>query len=80
MSKEFYCQCELRKRCDTGELIDIAWIPEKFAKVNKLVNIKLDDGKLDGPWKIIKVYSKVESEKIEGSERDYLKQREVSDI
>lgn len=70
----------MRKSTEGGEFVDIAWIPEKFAQINKLVNIKRDTGELDGPWKIVVIHSKLEADKVEISERDFLKQRRVSDI
>jgi hypothetical protein len=45
-----------------------------------LVNIKKENGKFDGPWRVVKVYGKLEASKVEESERDFLKQRKFSDI
>lgn len=70
----------MRKQSEIGEYIDTAWIPEKFAHVGKLVKIKKDSGEYDGPWRVSKVYGKLEASKVEASERDFLKQRKVSDI
>lgn len=82
MSKktEYYVQCELNKRVGGGILHDVAWIPERFAVIGKQIKIKRDDGTWDDGWTVTKTYSKIEADKIEGCERDHLKQRKASDI
>jgi len=65
-------QCRLQR----GGMIQTAWIPEKFAGVGKFVKICGEDG-----WGVIYVgerrtpYSEVNERG-----RDYLRQREASDI
>ena len=55
--------------------VDVSWIPEKFAQVGNIIKVKTDEG-----WEITKVFSKKEKKYIENKERDYLKQRKVSDM
>jgi len=77
---EFYVQCELKKQVENGFVYDIAWIPEKFATIGKQIKIKQEDDTWDCGWAVVKTYSRIEADKIEGCERDYLKQRKVSDV
>jgi hypothetical protein len=79
MSKKtkYYCQCRFEcKTSDDSCLIDVAWIPEKFAKVNKLIRRKGHSG----IWKVTNVFKRMKSEDIEANEMDYKKQRKVSDV
>jgi hypothetical protein len=67
------------KDISNGHKIYVSWIPEKFAIKGKVLKLKLNDIFEDG-WKVIFVGSRQEAEIVEENERDYLKQREVSDI
>jgi hypothetical protein len=70
----YYVQCELR----SGSAKDIVWIPDKFAEVGKMLMI---DGYKNG-WVVSQVFesSKKTKKEVNEKSRDYLKQREASDI
>lgn len=78
-NKKFYCWCELQKKVNDGTKIDMAWIPERFAQINKIVKIKKDGGWDEG-WEVTYVGPRQLASIVENQERDYLKQRKVSDI
>lgn len=75
----FYVQCDLEKQMEGYVVTDTAWIPEKFATINRNIKIKIDN-EWSLNWKVVKMYGKEEEEKVEKGERDYLKQRKVSDV
>jgi len=64
-------QCKLQK----GITFQYSWIPEKFAKVGNYVRLKDDDG-----WKVVEVFSTMDSKKVQERSIDYRNQRKVSDI
>ena len=77
---KFYCQCELRKPVSKDSYqTNIAWIPEKFAVMNKFVKIKTENGWDEG-WQVTYVGAKQKADLVEAKERDYLRQRKASDI
>ena len=49
---DIYIQCELTKTTQTGKIVTIHFIPEKFAKINK--TLKIDGDEED--WKVTEVY------------------------
>ena len=69
---ENYKQCKLKH---VNNCYQVAWIPSRFATVGKEISIKGEKG-----WIVEKVYNERFSKEIFDGERDYLKQREVSDI
>ena len=78
---EFYYQCEMKKKInDTSYIVDVAWIPAKFAKIGKWVKIKQENGTWDDGWQITYVGAKQKEEIVKDRERDYLNQRGVSDV
>jgi hypothetical protein len=58
----------------------ISWIPEKLAIKGKIISLKNYDGVFEDGWEVMEVWTKREASLVELSERDYLKQRKVSDI
>lgn len=69
-NKKYHYQCKLeRKGWHT-----VTWIPDKYAKVGKIVKLGNHD------WEVIKVYSKMDSRKVQQRSVDYKSQREASDI
>ena len=64
-------QCKLGRK----DIIDIAWIPNKFAKVGKYLRIKEVNG-----WKVLEVWNSRSANEVRDRERDYLKTRKASDI
>jgi hypothetical protein len=71
---EYYVQCELR----SGKAQDVAWIPGQFAEIGKILKI---DGYKNG-WIVSEVFEteKKTRKEVNVKSRDYLKQREASDI
>ena len=72
----YYKQCELGK----GVLRTVAWLPEKFARQDKYLEIETDDGWSNG-WKVLTVNQTRLTEKymLECSQ-DWIKTREASDV
>lgn len=79
MPEQTYTQCIYTQpvTSNTNAIrVGTAWIPTQFAKVGKKIRI---DGK-DGVWTVTGVGSTKSKEYAERASRDYLKQREASDI
>ncbi len=66
---DFFCQCKLVR----GTTTQVTWIPDSFAKIGKYLKIHGEDG-----WQVSSVYDRVARHELR--ERDYLHQREASDI
>jgi hypothetical protein len=73
---EFYVQCELRR---VNGQIDMAWIPEQYARKGKFLRIR-NHGKWENGWEVTAVYSRKHADEVLENERLYLVQREASDI
>lgn len=71
-----HTQCRLRK----GDIETVGWIESHLAVVGKPVRMKLDDGTWETGWNVIEVWTTAPSEVVKERERDYLRQREASDI
>lgn len=66
MSKknDTYRQCKLVKQTDTGTLVDVAWIPARFAKVGRQLQLRKEQGngcvvgytEWDGGWVVDEVW------------------------
>lgn len=69
---KYHKQCLLMKNNGNQQIV---WLPEKFAKINKILEINGDNG-----WVVIGVYSKEFSKLITGRSNGYLHQRKMSDI
>lgn len=86
MAKEsFYCQCRLQKPLSqvtssgwVPHMEMTSWIPEKYAEDEKVLKIKVD-GEWEDGWVVVDVYSRKTEKEVLDFERDYLKQRSVSD-
>lgn len=66
-----YTQCRLKN----GRSQQVAWIPTEFAIKGKTLEIKGERG-----WRVISIGSTVDESYVREHERDYMKQREASDI
>ena len=66
-----YCQVLLCK----GNEQQTAWIPEKFARINRVLKIKDEDG-----WVVKELYSISSEDFVRDHERDFRTQRLASDI
>lgn len=74
--QQFYRQCTLER----GTQGDVAWIPEQYAVLDKYLRIK-KDGDDENGWKVVTVgASRVDGAYLKEHERNYLTQREASDI
>lgn len=76
--QSIYRQVELSKRI--GRIIKrerhmVAWIPATLASLNRTLTIKGDPG-----WKVVAVGASATEAFLKSRERDYLHQREASDI
>ncbi len=70
-NKKYHYQCKL---CREGGWYTVTWIPDKYAKVGKIVKLGNHD------WEVIRVYAKMDSRKVQQRSVDYKNQREASDI
>ena len=75
-----FCQCKLAKPItERATEIQVSWIPERYAVVNKVLSLKMD-GKWADDWTVLEAYPEKHTvEIVEARERDYLLQRKVSD-
>jgi hypothetical protein len=65
----------MEKEIETGKLIHVAWIPTQYAKKDKVISIKMNEGWDDG-WKVIEVgASKVDGDVL-NTQRDAQKRWE----
>jgi hypothetical protein len=78
MSKpKLYTQCKFAQQTEKGSWrFDVAWIPKKFARVGNW--IRIDDR--EGNWRVCEVWGTKPEEELLADERNYMKQRSVSDI
>ena len=71
-----YKQCILHRKVGDSVLVDQAWIPSNFAVRGKFLEIKGENG-----WQVVVVGSTIAtSEDVNRNSRDYVHQREASDI
>ena len=76
MAQVFYRQCTLTR----GTEGDVAWIPEQFAVLNKYLRIK-KEGVEENGWQVTTVgANRVDGAYLKEHERNYMTQREASDI
>jgi hypothetical protein len=56
MSKiTYFKQCHLSKKIDTGEMKQTSWIPEEFAKLNKVIKLRDENGTWVNGWVVRQV-------------------------
>lgn len=71
-NKDNFCkQCVLQR----GDWVQVAWIPEKFAQLNKYLKIGDEDG-----WQVVSIGGRRAQAEVNERSRDHLKQRVGSDI
>lgn len=68
-------QCVLRK----GKSTQVAWIPAKFAKVGKKIELK-ENGEWEEGWEVQSIYHSSRFYEVRERSQDYKKQRLASDI
>jgi hypothetical protein len=77
----YYRQCKLRQESWRGnETLLTTWIPEQFAHVGKKLRLQDKNGVWSAGWQVLEVGARQTEEYVVDNERDYLKQREASDI
>lgn len=77
MAQVFYKQCTLKK----GTSGEVAWIPEKFAVLDKYLLIDSKEPGDQNGWQVTAVgTNRVDGAYLKEHERNYLTQREASDI
>lgn len=52
-----YRQCHLKRDIETGTVQQTSWIPSKFAKLGKVLDLKGDDDEWTHDWKVMSVSS-----------------------
>jgi hypothetical protein len=75
-------QCALSRPHASSQRIrlrQMAWIPEQFAKVGMVLEIKGSDGAWQDAWVVDDVYTQATEEYVRQHERDYLTQSQASD-
>lgn len=79
MKQLFYVQCELTHL--DHKSVEISWIPEKYAVKGRIIKIfdRVKNEWSDN-WQVTELYDKLPASVVESFERDYLKQREQSDV
>ena len=75
VSDERFAQCKLRK----GDRILVSILPEKFAVKGKFLKLKDNEIWEDG-WEVLEVWAFLRKEEVLLKSRDYLHQRDASDI
>jgi hypothetical protein len=68
---QMHTQCRMQR----GSIYTIAWIPSKFAVVGKWLKLRGENG-----WHVLMAGHTLPSDYVRDHERDYLTQREASDI
>lgn len=72
---EYYRQCELVLK----ETKQVAWIPESFAKVGRVLKIRKNSKWTNG-WVVKSVGGREDEEFVRTAERSHLKHRDITDI
>ena len=70
-------QCKLQ--LEDQETYRVTWIEEKYAKIGKRITLK-DSENPDQIWVVSEVWSRMPTEEVKENERNYMKQREFSDV
>lgn len=73
---EYHVQCQFVR----GNERYTAWIPEEYAKLGRVLKLRHDDGHWEDGWEVKRRGARMLSSYVEDHERNYLKQREASDI
>lgn len=81
MSKcDFYRQCSLERKIENGVEKTTSWIPDVYAKVGDVIQLKQEDGTWINGWKVQTASEPLAAPIVEAMSRNYLKQRKASDI
>ena len=72
----FFRQCVMEKK----PAFRIGWVPEKFAVIGKVLELKGDDGAWDNGWQVIQIGSRKSDKEANDRSQDYKRTRKASDI
>lgn len=76
----YYVQCKMKREVQPRiHQTLMSWIPESRAEKGRILRLK-NHGEWEDGWEVIETCAKKKAELVEAQERDYLKQREVSDV
>lgn len=70
-----YVQCKLQR----GLVRQTSWIPDKFAKVGKYLELK-EDGEWENGWEVISTYGTKPEKQVIRDRDKWRSQRKYSDI
>ena len=73
----FYKQVRLE---DNDKNVRVAWVPERYAHVGKILSIKESDFGWSNGWLVTDVWTQLSEEYVREHERDHLTQRNASDV
>jgi hypothetical protein len=77
----WFKQCTFISPTEEGHTVQTAWVPEKFAKVGRKVYFGKKTKTPERIWEVTVAGDKrISSDYLAEHERDYLTQREASDI
>jgi len=80
MREQLYAQCLLSIIINKDFIYTVAWIPAEYAVMGKTLKIKDDYGNWRNGWVVDQIYSIRNQEFVLRHERDWVKQRQASDI
>ena len=73
-------QCKLHKKAGDGSYREqTSWIPERFAKIGKILKLR-ESGVWDDGWGVVSVGGRETAEAVHNRSRYHLTQRQASDI
>lgn len=72
-------QCRLERGLDHRREVQIAWIESKFARIDRVVDIK-EDGEMSKGWTVMRIGSTQDAKVIQERSRDHLRHRVATDI
>jgi hypothetical protein len=72
-------QCTLKRATAWHTSEQVSWIPEKFAKVGKVVKLK-EDGEWEDGWVVVHVGARKESHEVHAASHGHTKHRKRTDI
>lgn len=79
---EYYLrQCKLERKVENGIATLVSYIPEKFAKLGKIIKLKNEEGEWTDGYKVASVSEqRMSSSQIVRTEMAHKRQRRASDI
>jgi hypothetical protein len=78
--KTWYIQCHFESPTENGKKVGIAWLPAKFAQIGRVIYFGKKTNTPDRLWTIVAASGYISEDYLRERERDYLTQRQASDI